>query len=184
MLKEKYKKIVIPEFRKRMGYKNDFAVPKITKVVINTGIGKLLNNVDPSKRESLIKSILGDMMVVCGQRPVLTVAKRAISVFKTREGAVVGIKVTLRKGRAFEFLERLINIALPRSRDFRGIPLSAVDKGGVLTIGVKEHIIFPEIYPEKSKIIFGLEANVVSNAKNKNEAITLFKLMGFPLKEK
>ena len=183
MLKEKYQKLVIPKMREIFGYKNNLAVPRIIKVAINTGLGKILSNFDSSKRETIIQGISNDLSLICGQKPILTRAKKAISGFKIREGSVVGLKATLRGNRAYEFLERLINIALPRSRDFRGISLESIDKGGNLTTGVKEHIVFPEIQPEKSKITFGLEVTIVTDVKDRGEAIQLFRLIGFPLRE-
>jgi len=183
MLKERYKKIVIPKMREKFRYRNNLVVPRIMKVVINTGVGKILSNIDSSRKEVVTEGISYELALICGQKPIFTKAKKAISGFKTRKGSVVGAKVVLRKNRAYEFLDRLINIVLPRSRDFRGIPLRAIDKGGNLTIGIKEHMVFPEIQPEKSKAPFGLEVIIVINAKNREEAIEFFKLMGFPLRE-
>jgi len=184
MLKEKYQNLVIPKMRELFGYKNNLVTPRIIKVVINTGIGKILGNLDPSKREPIIQGVLNDLALISGQKPILTRAKKAISGFKTRENSIVGAKITLRENRAYEFLERLINVVLPRSRDFRGISFKTVDKRGNLTIGIGEHIVFPEIQPEKAKVAFGLEVTIVTNAKSKEEAIQFFKLMGFPLKER
>jgi len=181
-LQDKYQTEVVPKMMERFGYKNKMMVPKIEKVVINTGIGKLLQGIDPAKRSSVIKELSSELALISGQKPVLTRAKKAISGFKIKKGSPVGLKVTLRGDRMYDFLERLINFALPRSRDFQGIKSSAIDKEGNLTIGIKEHIVFPEIQPEKSKIIFGLEVTSVSNAKTREEAIELFRLMGFPIK--
>ncbi len=181
-LQEKYKKEVIPEMKEKFGYKSVMAVPKITKVVVNVGVGKVLESVDPSKRENLLESISSDLALICGQKPIITKAKKAISGFKIRKGSSVGLKVTLRRKRMYDFLERLLNFALPRSRDFQGISQDCIDKGGNLTIGIKEHIVFPEIKPEKAKIIFGLEITIVTDAKSREEAIELYKLLGFPLK--
>ena len=182
-LKEKYEKEVIPKMKEKYGYKSIMAVPKITKVVVNVGIGKTLESVDPSKRENIIKDVSSDLALICGQRPVVTRARKAIAGFKIREGSPIGVKVTLRKNRMYDFLEKVINIALPRSRDFQGIPQKSVDGKGHLTIGVKEHIVFPEVKPEKSKLIFGLEITIVVNAKTREEAIDLYKFLGFPLKQ-
>jgi len=183
MLKEVYKKVVIPKMRDFFKYKNDLAVPRIIKTVVNVGFGKILGGLDPSKNKPTIQSISNDLMLICGQKPILTKAKKAISGFKARKGSIVGAKVTFRGNRAYDFLERLINTALPRSRDFRGIPLKAIDKGGNLTIGVKEHLIFPEIQPEKSKVPFGLEITIVTNARTREEALNFFRLIGLPLKK-
>lgn len=181
MLKEKYQKEVIPKMKEKFGYKNELAVPKIEKVVVNTGIGKILNNTDPSQREKVVQEIASDLAQITGQKPIVTKSKKSISAFKIRQGSIVGLKVTLRRQRMYDFLERLINIVIPRMRDFQGIPLKSIDKNGNLTIGIKEHIIFPEIQPEKTKRIFGLEITIVTNAKNKEEAIELFSLLNFPL---
>lgn len=183
MLKERYKKEVILKMRKKFNYKNDLAVPKIEKVIVNAGIGKILGGIDPSKKKLMTEGISSDLALICGQRPILTKAKKAISGFKIRKGSSVGLKVTLRKNRMYDFLARLINLALPRSRDFQGIPEKSIGKEGNLTIGIKEHIVFPEIQPEKAKTIFGLEITVVTNAKSKKEAVELFKLMGFPIRK-
>lgn len=181
MLKEKYYKEVIPKMKEKFNYKNDLAVPKIEKVVVNTGIGKILNNTDPSQREKVIEEIASDLAQITGQKPILTKSKKAISAFKIRKGTIIGEKVTLRRQRMYDFLDRLVNIVIPRMRDFQGISESSIDKDGNLTIGIREHIIFPEIQPEKTKRIFGLEITVVTNAKTREEAIELFYLLGFPL---
>jgi len=175
-LKEKYAKEVIPKMKERFGYNNDLAVPKITKVVVNTGIGKVL------KDEKMQEAIAKDLALITGQKPVSTLARGAISGFKIRKGMKVGLKVTLRGKKMYEFLERLIGAAIPRIRDFRGLPEKSIDKEGNLTVGIKEHIVFPEIAHEDVKTIFGLEVTVVTNAKDRKEAIELFKLLGFPIK--
>lgn len=181
MLKEKYKKKAIPEMKKDFGYKNDLAIPRIEKVIINTGIGKILSNIDPSNRNKVIENIISEMSLIAGQKPILTESKKAVAGFKTRKGSPVGLKVTLRGERMIDFLDRLFNIVIPRMRDFRGIKEKSIDEGGNLTIGIKEHIIFPEIAPEKAKNIFGLEVTIVTNAKKRKEAINLFKFLEVPL---
>jgi len=177
MLSEKYKKEIIPAMKEKFLYKNDLAVPKIKKAIINAGIGSF------AKDEQTQQLVAKDLTLIAGQKPVPTQAKKAISAFKTRKGMVVGLKVTLRGKRMFDFLSRLINVALPRTRDFRGLPQKSVDKSGNLTIGIREHIIFPEVSSEDIKKIFSLEVTVVSSAKTREEALELFKLMGFPLKK-
>lgn len=184
MLKEKYNKEVIGAMKEKFGYKNNLAVPKIEKAVLNIGIGKILNNTDPSNRENLIKNISSEVTSICGQKSILTESKKAIAGFKTRKGSPSGIKVTLRGARMYDFLERLVNTAIPRTRDFQGIRERSIDKNGNLTIGIKEYIIFPEIQPEKAKNIFGLEISVISSAKSKEEAVELFRLLGFPIQKK
>ncbi|HOW12776.1 MAG TPA: 50S ribosomal protein L5 [Candidatus Pacearchaeota archaeon] len=181
-LKEKYNKEVIPQMMEKFGYKNKMAVPKIKKVVINTGIGKMISGKTSDEQKKIYDTILEDLSLITGQKPVLTKSKKSISAFKLREGMKIGVKVTLRGQKMYDFLERLINIVLPRTRDFKGIDLKSFDKGGNLTIAIKEHISFPEISQEKLKTIFGFEISVITNAKKRDEAIELLRLMGFPLK--
>lgn len=176
-LREKYIKEAIPAMKERFGYKNDMAVPKIEKAVVNIGIGS-----SALRDEKFQEMVSKDLALITGQKPVPTIAKKAIANFKTRKGMVVGLKVTLRGRKMFDFLFRLINIVLPRTRDFRGLESKSVDGGGNLTIGIKEHIIFPEVSSESISKIFGLEVTIVTNAKNRDEALELFKLLGFPIK--
>lgn len=166
----------------KFGYKNRAAVPSIEKVVINTSFGRLISGKTKEEQKKIQDFILEDLKLISGQRPVLKKARKSIAGFKIREGMAVGAAVTLRKKRMSDFLERLINIVLPRSRDFQGIDEKTVDKGGNLTVGVKEHIVFPEIQPEKAKTIFGLEITIVTTAKNRQEGLELLKLLGFPIK--
>lgn len=177
MLQEKYKKEVIPKMIERFEYKNKLAVPKIEKTIVNVGIGSILG--DEKARETISK----DLALITGQKPIPCLAKKAIAGFKTRKGMVLGLKVTLRGKRMFDFLSRLINITLPRTRDFQGLPSKSIDQGGNLSIGIKEHIIFPEFSQEEIKKVFGLEITIVTNAKKREEALELFKLFGFPIKE-
>ena len=181
-LKEKYQKEVIPQMIENFGYKNALACPKIEKVIINTGFGREIADKTPEEQKRVTEAILKDLSLVSGQKPILTKAKKSISSFKIREGLPIGAKVTLRGKKMDDFLMRLIHIALPRSRDFRGIAPAALDKKGNLTIGIKEHICFPEISPEEVKNIFGLEVTVVTTAKTREEGLELLKLLGFPLK--
>jgi len=181
-LKDKFEKEVIPEMMKKFGYKNKMAVPKIEKVVVNTGFGRLIAGKTSEEQKKIRDAILEDLALLSGQRPILTRAKKSISGFKIRKGMAIGAQVTLRGKRMNDFLERLIHIALPRSRDFRGIERKSVDREGNLTIGIKEHIAFPEILPEKAKTIFGLEITVVTTVKNREEGLELLKLLGFPIK--
>lgn len=176
MILEKYKKEVIPAMKERFGYQNDLAVPRITKVVVNTGIGKTL------KDEKMQETISKDLAMITGQKPVPCLAKGAISGFKIRKGMKVGLKTTLRGKKMYEFLDRLVGATIPRIRDFRGLLEKSIDKEGNLTIGIKEHIVFPEIAHEDVRLIFGLEVTVVTNAKDKKKAVELFKLLGFPIK--
>ena len=150
-------------------------VPKIVKVVINTGVGRI-------KDEKQLQEIVKMLTLITGQKPSWRPAKKAISSFKTRIGQLVGYAVTLRGKRMYDFIGRLINIALPRERDFRGLDPKSFDKFGNLTIGIKEHIVFPEIIGEDYKFLFGLEVTVVTNAKKREEGIELLRMMGFPIK--
>lgn len=175
IIKEKYNKEVAPALQKKFGYKNVLAVPRFMKVVLNVGIGKLREE----KEHEEIKKIL---TLITGQIPAPRPAKKAIATFKTREGLIIGLKVTLRGKRMYDFLDRLVYAALPRVRDFRGLDTKFVDQGGSLNIGIREHIIFPEIIGEDVRKIFGFEVTIVTNAKTREEAIELFRASGFPLK--
>lgn len=181
-LKEKYLKEVIPGMISKFGYKNKMAVPKLEKVTINTGFGKMIANKSANEQTKNQEAILGDIALITGQRPVIRKAKKSIAGFKLRKGMPVGASVVLRGAKMYDFLEKLINIGLPRTRDFRGIKNSSLDNSGNLSIGIKEHIIFPEISPEKVKFIFGFEIVITTTTKNKEEGEELLKLLGFPLK--
>lgn len=181
-LQEKYKKEVIPRMMEKFGCKSPMAVPRIEKVVVNTGFGRLIAGKTKEEQKKIYDPILEDLILICGQKVVLTKAKKSISSFKTREGMPLGAMVTLRGKMMFDFLERLIHIGIPRSRDFRGIEPKSIDRKGNLTLGIKEHIAFPEIMPERVKTIFGLEVTVVTTARNKEEGLELLKLLGFPIK--
>ena len=175
-LQEKYKKDALPQMKAKFGYKNDMAAPKIIKVTLNSGVGKF------KLEQKVIDEIAKDITQIVGQKAVFTQAKKAIASFKTRQGQVIGVKATLRGRRMYDFLDRLISLALPRTRDFRGISIKAVDNGGNLNIELKEQIVFPEISHEQVRTIFGLEVCVTTNANNQKEGLELFKLMGFPIK--
>ena len=181
-LQEKYKNEVIPAMMQKFGFRNKMAVPKIEKVIINTGFGRQVVGKTSQEEGKIQESVLNDLSSIAGQKPVLTLAKKSISAFKLRQGLPIGAMVILRRKKMYDFLERLIHIALPRSRDFRGIEQKSIDKNGNLTIGVKEHIIFPEVSPENVKNIFGLEITITTTAKTREEGLELLKLMGFPIK--
>lgn len=176
-LKEKYNKEVVPEMAKKFHYKTPMAVPRILKIVVNSGIGKL------REKKDAVEAVEKQLTLITGQKTSPRPAKKAVASFKTRIGMTIGHKVTLHGARMYEFLERLINLAIPRLRDFRGIPLKSVDQSGNLTLGIKEHIVFPEMIGEDVRTIFGLEVTAVTNAKKKEEAIELFRLLGFPLQK-
>jgi large subunit ribosomal protein L5 len=181
-LQDKYKKEVVLAIKERFGYKSPMAVPRIEKVVINTGFGRAISGKSSDEQKKIAEGILNDLTLICGQRPVLTKAKKSISGFKLRKDLAIGAKITLRRKRMYDFLERLIHIALPRTRDFRGINPSSIDKKGNLTIGIREHIVFPEILPEKIKLNFGFEITVNTTTKKREEGLELLRLLGFPIK--
>jgi large subunit ribosomal protein L5 len=174
--KIKYTETIVPEMKKIFGYTNSMAVPRIEKCVINVGTGKIL------KETEKVEEIMNSLGEICGQRLVKTKAKKAIAGFKIRIGLEVGAKATLRGKRMWNFIDHLVNFALPRTRDFQGIGLSSIDISGNMNLGIKEHIIFPEISPEKVKNIFSFEITIVTSAKDKKEAVEFFRLLGFPLK--
>jgi len=182
MLKEKYQKEVIPAMIQKFGYKSTMAVPKITKVTVNSSFGKQVATKTGSEREKIQEAIAQDLALITGQRPKLVKSKKSIAGFKLREGIEIAAMVTLRRQRMWDFLDRLVVLSLPRSRDFKGLEVKSVDNGGSLNIGFKEHINFPEIFTEKEKTIFGLEITVSTNAKDHTKGLELFKLLGFPLK--
>ncbi len=182
-LSEKYKKEVIPAMIEKFGYKNKMAVPKIQKVIINTSYGRQISGKTNEEQKNIINFIMQDLALISGQKPVKTYAKKAIAGFKIRKGMAIGAKVTLRGKKMTDFLERLINVVFPRTRDFQGISPKAADQKGNLTIAVKEQITFPEIVQEKAKNIFSLEVTITNNAKEKEKGLRLFKLLGFPIKK-
>jgi large subunit ribosomal protein L5 len=161
---------------KAHGHTSPLAVPRLLKIVINTGVGRLR---DDKEREVVEKYI----SMIAGQKAQGRPAKKSIASFKSREGMIIGYSVTLRGQRMYDFLSRLIDVALPRSRDFRGIEEKSVDQFGNLSIGIREHIAFPEIIGEDVKQIFGLEVTLVTSAKNRDEAIELYRELGIPLKK-
>jgi large subunit ribosomal protein L5 len=160
------------------------AVPSIRKVVLNSSFGREAVTKTGAEREKLQNLITQDLASITGQKVNLAKSKKSIAGFKLREGLDIAAVVTLRKQRMWDFLERLIYLSLPRSRDFKGIDIKSIDKNGNLSIGFKEHIMFPEIFTEKEKTIFGLQVTITTNAKNKEEGLELFKLLGFPMRDK
>lgn len=175
-LTKKITKETFKNLKDSFGYKNVMEAPKIVKVVVSTGIGSFK---DPKKKELVPKRLAK----ITGQKPAPRSAKESIASFKLREGEVVGHQVTLRGSRMYDFLDRLLNIALPRTKDFRGIPLTAIDEMGNYTLGIKEHTIFPETSDEELKDVFGLAITVVTTAKDKKEAEAFFRHLGFPFKK-
>jgi len=175
-LEEKYKNKVVPAMRAKFGYKNIMAIPRVRKVVVNCGVGKIREEKDQGEIQKFLA-------LITGQKPAPRAAKKAIASFKTRQGLVIGYQVTLRGKRMYDFLSRLVNIALPRTRDFRGLDSKSFDPKGNLTIGIKEHIVFPEMIGEDYRFLFGFEATVVTSARKREEGMELLRLMGFPIKK-
>ena len=173
-MKDKYNDEVAKGLMEKFGYKNVMEIPKIDKVVINMGVGEAVSN------PKILDVAVNDMMTIAGQKPVVTRAKKSIAAFKIREGMPIGAKVTLRGQRMYEFLDKLLNIALPRVRDFRGVSPKSFDGRGNYTMGIKEQLIFPEIEYDKIDKIRGMDIIIVTTAKTDEEARELLKLMGMP----
>ena len=174
-LREKYRNEIIKNLMTKLNLKNLHAVPKIEKIVINMGLGA--DALDKKKLETCIK----DLSSISGQYPLITKFKKSISNFKSRKGANSGLKVTLRNDRMYEFVDRLVNIALPRIKDFKGLKDTSCDKFGNFSFGIKEHIIFPEINFDKVDRIRGLDITIVTSGQNKDETISLLKEFNFPI---
>jgi large subunit ribosomal protein L5 len=182
-LKEQYNKKAVPAMKEKFGLKNVMALPKIEKIVVSTGFGKIITPKTSDEQKKTVVSISEGLAMITGQKPVITKAKKSISTFKLREGMPIGAKVVLRGKKMYDFLERVLAIAIPRVRDFRGLDPKGFDKAGNFTMGFKEHTIFPEISPEKTKIVFGFEVTIVTKAGNKEKGMELLKLLGFPFKK-
>jgi len=177
-LKEIYQKDIVPNLKNKFGYKNLNMGPKLEKIVVNMGLGLDGNDA------KIIKACENDMALLTGQKPVYTKFKKSISNFKTRKGTNAGLKVSLRKDRMYEFLDRLINIALPRIKDFRGLSPKGFDNSGNYNFGIKEHIIFPEVNFDKVEKIRGLDITIVINSEDVQHSRELLKQFNFPLIEK
>jgi large subunit ribosomal protein L5 len=175
-LKEYYKETVMPQLTKQFGYKSVMEVPRITKIVLNMGVGEAVGD------KKLLDNAVGDMQKVSGQKPVITKSRKSIAVFKIREGYPIGCMVTLRKDRMYEFLDRLVTVALPRVRDFRGVSGRAFDGRGNYNMGVKEQIIFPEIEYDKIDALRGMNITITTTAKTDAEAKALLAAFKFPFK--
>ena len=177
-LKDLYLKEIQPSLKTQFGFKNIFMSPKIEKVVLNMGLG--LDGAD----SKILKSCEEDMAKIAGQKPVVTKYKKSIANFKTRKGTNAGLKVTLRKNKMYEFLDRLVNIALPRIKDFRGLSPKGFDKFGNYTFGIKEHIIFPEVSFDRADKVRGLDIVIVISAINKDHSFALLEKLNFPFIKK
>lgn len=177
-LKEKYQKEIVPALRKKFGYKNVMRVPKLDKIVVNMGVGDAIENA------KLLDSAVSDLSGITGQKPAIRRAKRAISNFKLKAGMPIACMVTLRKNRMYEFFDHLVNIAIPRIRDFRGTSASSFDGRGNYNLGIEEQIIFPEIDYDKVEKIRGMNITICTTAKTDEEGFELLKAMGMPFKSK
>ena len=177
-LKEQYDKVIIENLQKRFSMKNRLMVPKFLKIVLNMGLGA---DADDKKK---LKNCIEDMSLISGQMPTVTKFRKSISNFKTRRGTIAGVKVTLRSKRMYEFLDRLVNIALPRIKDFQGLSLNGFDEFSNYSFGIKEHIIFPEINFDKVDRIRGMDITIVTSGKNKEATLALLEAMNFPFIKK
>lgn len=175
---EKYNEEVVPALRKAFDFKNIMQIPRIDKVVVNIGMGEALDN--PKSLESAVS----DLTIITGQKPVMTKARKSIANFKLREGRLIGTKVTLRGNRMWAFLDRLMNTALPRVRDFRGVSANAFDGRGNYTLGLRDQLIFPEIEYDKIDKLRGMEVTIVTTAKNDDQARVMLQLLGMPFSKK
>ena len=175
-LEKFYKDEVVPKLMKRFGYANVMQVPRLTKITLNMGVGEATGN------KKILENALADMTKIAGQKPVATLARKSIATFKIRDGWPIGCKVTLRRAKMYEFFDRLINISLPRVRDFRGVSGRAFDGRGNYNMGIKEQIIFPEIDFDQVDAMRGMDIAVTTTAKNDEEAKALLEAFGFPFR--
>ena len=175
-MKDLYEKEIVPKLIETFKYKNVMEVPKFSKVVLNMGLGEAIQNV------KILETATEELKAIAGQRPVITRAKKSIAAFKLREGMPIGCMVTLRQSRMLDFLQKLVNVALPRVRDFRGVSAKAFDGRGNYSLGIKEHIIFPEIDYDKIDAIKGLNVSIVTTARTDEEGKELLRLMGMPFR--
>ncbi len=177
-LKEQYENKIIVDLKKEFSLKNKFMVPKVTKVVLNMGLGSAAGD------KKILQNCVEDMSLISGQKPIVTKFKKSISNFKTRKGSSAGVKVTLRKNKMYEFVDRLVNIALPRIKDFQGLSINGFDNNGNYTFGIKEHIIFPEINFDKVDRIRGMDITICTTGNSKKISYALLKAMNFPFNDK
>jgi len=176
-LKEKYQKEIAPKLKEEFNHSNSLSVPRLDKVTLNVGVGRF------SKDKAHLEMVVQTLRNITGQNPIQTKARKSIASFKVREGSIVGVTVTLRGQKMYDFIEKLVNISLPRVRDFRGLSPKIIDKQGNGTIGIKESIAFPEIKADELEKIHGLEICISTTASNKEEGLALLKLLGFPFKK-
>jgi large subunit ribosomal protein L5 len=176
-LQSLYKEQVAPQLKDKFSYKNVHQIPMLKKIVLNMGLGDAIQNI------KIIDSAVEELMMIAGQRPVVTRARKSIAAFKLREGMPIGCMVTLRRERMYDFFNKLVNVALPRVRDFRGISAKAFDGAGNYSLGIKEHIIFPEIDYDKIDKIKGMNISIITSAKSDEEGRELLTLMGMPFRK-
>lgn len=177
-LLERYRSQIVPEMAKKFNYKNKLQAPRLEKIVINVGLGEATQDI------KLLEAAQSELAMITGQKPVVTRAKKAIANFKIRKNSPIGCKVTLRRAMMYEFLDRLIAIAIPRIRDFRGLQTDSFDKGGNYSFGLNEQVIFPEVDLDKIMKAHGMDITIVTNAKSKEEASELLRLFGMPFAKK
>jgi large subunit ribosomal protein L5 len=175
-MKERYKQEVVPALMKEFEYRSPMEVPRLSKVVINVGVGEALDNA------KALDNAVRDISVIAGQRPVVTRARKSVATFKLREGRAIGVKVTLRGQRMYDFLDRLVNVALPRQRDFRGVSPDALDGRGNYTLGLPEQLIWPEISYDSIDKLRGMEISIVTTAETDEEGRRLLELLGMPFR--
>lgn len=176
-LKEHYATMTAPELRTALGESSVMAVPRVVKIVVNVGMGQAIR--DPKVAETVVASLAR----ITGQRPVRTLARKSIATFKVRQGMAIGAMVTLRGKRMWDFLEKMIRVALPRVRDFRGIPKQSVDRQGNLSLGFREHMVFPEIRTDEVELLHGIQVTVVTTAGTRERGLALFRSLGIPFRE-
>ncbi|MFZ2448365.1 MAG: 50S ribosomal protein L5 [Syntrophobacteraceae bacterium] len=177
VVRDKYNGEVVPQLQEKYNYKSPMQLPRITKIIVNMGLGEAIQNI------KILDSAAAELSQISGQKPVITRARQSIAAFKLRKGMPIGCMVTLRGDRMYEFFDKLVNVALPRVRDFRGISPKALDGRGNYTLGIKEQIIFPEIDYDKIDKIKGMNITIVTTAKTDDEARTLLALMGMPFRQ-
>jgi large subunit ribosomal protein L5 len=173
-----YKETVVPKLMEQLGFDNIMQVPKVSKITLNMGVGEAVGD------KKVMDRAVGDMTAIAGQKPIVNNARKSVASFKIRDGWPVGCKVTLRQERMYEFLDRLVNVAIPRVRDFRGLNRKSFDGRGNYSMGVKEQIMFPEIDYDQIDVIRGMDITITTTAKNDKEALALLKAFNFPFKEK
>lgn len=177
-LQEYYKETVVPQLQEKFSYSNIMEVPRLTKITLNMGVGEAVAD------KKVMDRAVGDMTAVAGQKPIVTNARKSVASFKIRDGWPVGCKVTLRRERMYEFMDRLVNIAIPRIRDFRGLNRRSFDGNGNYSMGIKEQIMFPEIDYDQIDMIRGMDITITTNAKSDEEALALLQAFNFPFRDR